>query len=144
MDSEQINVESQGNEAEAIICKACHKKNPTDFYFCPNCGKELKPKPLSTSIIKQLGIYLLSIFLPPLGLWPGIKYLKGVTANEKIVGAIAITLTLIVTIFSIWYTLELVKNFQSMLNDQLQSPVLRNSLNEQLKEQIENQYNFLK
>jgi len=125
-----------------LICKTCHASSPNTFYFCPNCGKELQKKPLSTSIFKQLGIYLLSIFLPPLGLWPGIRYLKGKTTSERLIGLTAIILTLIVTVISIWYTIEIVKNFQSMLNMQIQGSNFQNSLNQQLKNQIEGQYNF--
>jgi len=134
--------ESAAEEKNVLICGTCHIKNPSTFYFCPNCGRQLQRKPLSTSIFKQLGIYLLSVFLPPLGLWPGIKYLRGKTTSEKLVGITTITLTLIVTIVTVWYTMELVKNFQSMLNMQLQGSDLQNSLNQQLKKQIESQYNF--
>lgn len=138
----QNTIELKSEDGNVQICDTCHTKNPPAFYFCPNCGKLLRKKPLSTSIFKQLGIYLLSIFLPPLGLWPGIRYLRGKTTSEKLVGITAIALTLIVTIITVLYTMELVKSFQSMLNMQLQSPDLQNSLNQQLKKQIENQYNF--
>lgn len=115
------NVKDKKNNDGSLICKSCRRENLPSFYFCPNCGKELNPKPLSTSIIRQIGIYLLSIFLPPLGLWPGIKYLKGKTANEKTIGAIAISLTLIFTAFTIWYAFELAKNVQSVLNFQFKN-----------------------
>jgi len=52
----------------SAVCPTCHQPVSPEDYFCPNCGKDLKAKPLSVSITTQIGIYLLSIFLPPLGL----------------------------------------------------------------------------
>lgn len=143
--NENINQETTDSvttETKEIICNICHTKNPSTFYFCPNCGRELQKKPLSTSIFKQLGIYLLSIALPPLGLWPGIKYLRGKTTAEKLIGTTAIILTLIVSVVTIWYTMILISDFQSILNMQLQGSGFQNSLNQQLKERIEGQYDF--
>ena len=57
-------------------CPQCHQPIQPDWYFCQNCGKELKAKPRSTTVLAQVGIYALSVFLPPLGLWPGIKYVR--------------------------------------------------------------------
>jgi len=137
-------IEMQDISNPVLVCKTCHRKNPFDYYFCPNCGKELRPKPLSTSILTQFGIYLLSLFLPPLGLWPGIKYLKASSGKEKMVGIIATTITLAISILTLLYVFELIKDFQSVLDKQFQNESFRNSLNEQLKRQIEDQFNFTK
>jgi hypothetical protein len=86
------------------VCVVCHLPLNENFYFCPNCGKKIKEPPPSVSFSKQLGVYALSIFLPPLGLWPGIKYLLQNDQKVKTVGMIAIVLTIISTIFTLWIT----------------------------------------
>lgn len=93
-----------------LNCKFCGFLVSDNFYFCPNCGKKLKEPPLSTSIGKQLGIYALSIFLPPLGLLPGIKYLRQNDNKAKIIGVLAIALTIISTIVTINITLNFINN----------------------------------
>ena len=84
------------------ICPACHQVVISEWYFCPNCGEELQPKPVKVSASTQIGIYALSIFLPPLGLWPGIKYLGKEGREAQVVGVIAIALTIISSIVTIW------------------------------------------
>ncbi len=83
-------------------CPYCGTSIPSDAFFCPNCGKELRERPISIGVGSQIGIYLLSIFLPPLGLWPGIKYARRHEKKAKVVGATAITLTVISTAVSLW------------------------------------------
>ena len=55
-------------------CSVCHLPVLEEYYFCPNCGNNLKEKIVPISTIMQIGFYALAIFLPPLGFWPGIKY----------------------------------------------------------------------
>jgi len=91
-----------------------------NFYFCPNCGKKIKEPPLSTSIGKQIYIYALSILLPPLGLWPGIKYLLQGSTKARIIGIVAIVLTIISTVLTIKITLDFVNSQINTADTQLQ------------------------
>lgn len=68
------------------------------------------------TIGKQISIYALSIFLPPLGLIPGIKYLLQKDQKTKTVGVIAIMLTIISIIVTIWISV----GFISQVTTQLQ------------------------
>lgn len=102
-----------------VTCPSCHTVAPAADYFCPNCGKKLKDKPLSTSIGKQIGIYVLSIFLPPLGLWPGLKYLFAKDQKTKIIGGVAIFLTIVSTTVTIYFTVQFMNSLNKTLNDQL-------------------------
>lgn len=77
---------------------------------------QLKDKPLSTTIVRQTFIYLLSFLLPPLGLWPGIKYLKQKDEKPRMIGFIAILLTIISTALTIWLTLGFLSVFNKELN----------------------------
>ena len=76
-------------------------------------------KPLSTSPSKQLLIYLLSVLLPPLGLWPAVKYLRQPDEKSKKIGLAAILLTVISIILTIWLSAGFVNSFQKQLGTQL-------------------------
>lgn len=101
-------------------CSRCHLPVLEDFYFCPHCGKKFKDPPVSTSVFKQLGIYVISILLPPLGLFPGIKYLKQENPKAKIIGSVAIILTVVSIIITSWIALDMISHFNANFNTQLQ------------------------
>ncbi|HEX8931611.1 MAG TPA: zinc ribbon domain-containing protein, partial [Patescibacteria group bacterium] len=83
------------NESEMPLCPNCKLPVLADFYYCPNCSQQLRPKPISVSLLKQIGVYLLSFFLPPFGLYPAIKYIRQSDPKTKIIGWVAIALTVI-------------------------------------------------
>ncbi len=100
-------------------CPQCHQPSQPDWYFCPHCGKDLRAKPRSTTVLAQLGIYALSLFLPPLGLWPGIKYLREDDPLAQRVGMIAIGLTVVSTIVTIWISYAFVQSYIGTINQSL-------------------------
>ncbi|HUD05171.1 MAG TPA: hypothetical protein VMR59_04245 [Patescibacteria group bacterium] len=102
---------------EQTVCPFCHFVISENMYFCPNCGKKIKEPPITT--LKEIGVYLLSVFLPPLGLWPGIKYLFSKDQRTKRAGVIAIILTLISSIITIWISVALFNNLSQSLNSQV-------------------------
>lgn len=93
------------------VCPVCHQTISAGYYFCPNCGNNLKGKLMTISVPAQIGLYALAVFLPPLGLWPGIKYVMGKSLQAKRVGIITIVLTLISTILMIWGIFALFGNY---------------------------------
>ena len=102
---------------ENIQATCPHCKNqvlPIDI-FCPACGKKLKNGEFSTNIQKQLGVYLLSFFLPPFGLFPAIKYLRQADSKSKTIGAIALVLTVISILITIFLTKLVLGTFESKL-----------------------------
>ena len=101
------------------ICPACHQPILEKYYFCPNCGKNLKEKILPVSGLIQIGLYALAIFLPPLGLWPGIKYVMKSNPYAKRVGAVTIVLTLISSALTIWAILSIFSIYMEQLNGAL-------------------------
>lgn len=102
---------------ETKLCQYCHFVLADNFYYCPNCGKKVKDTPLSKTLVTQLGIYALSILLPPLGLWPGIKYLRQKDKKLKIIGLTAILLTIISCIISFYAAWMLGNNLNKQIND---------------------------
>jgi predicted amidophosphoribosyltransferase len=97
-----------------LLCPVCHQPVTPEEYFCPNCGKSLKEKPPSTRWWTQLGLYALSVCLPPLGLWPAWKYLRSADQSARRVGWIAVALTAVSLVASIFL-------FQIIMNQLTQS-----------------------
>lgn len=96
-----------------LTCKHCKYPIAETFYFCPNCGKKIKNPPPVTTISKQISLYLISVLLPPLGFWPGLKYLFSKDPKARIIGLIAIALTIVSLVVTTWLTINF---FQSQLN----------------------------
>jgi hypothetical protein len=110
---------------EQTVCKFCGQSVFTNYYFCPYCGKKLIEPPIT--LLKEIGVYLLSVLLPPLGLWPGIKYLLSKNSRAKRVGIIAIVLTIISTVITLYLSIGAFNSFNQAINLQLkQSQELRN------------------
>jgi hypothetical protein len=103
----------------SLKCRYCNANVASFDFFCPNCGKQLKAKEISVSIGKQIGVYLLSFFLPPLGLWPAIKYLRHGDAVSKRIGIIAIVLTVISIIITLWSFSAFLNLISGQLNSQI-------------------------
>ena len=101
------------------ICNQCHGNISTADYYCPNCGKKVKEKPLSTSTGKQIWLYFISFFFPPLGIWPAIKYLRQDDDKSKKIGIALLSITIISIIITLWFTLSFVNSFNKELNTQM-------------------------
>jgi hypothetical protein len=102
-----------------ITCPHCKGNISLADYFCPHCGKKLKEELQPTTLLKQLTIYLVSFFLPPLGVWPAIKYLRQGDKKSKKIGLIALFLTIISIVITIWLTINFINSFNQQLNNQL-------------------------
>jgi predicted amidophosphoribosyltransferase len=102
-------------------CPQCHTPvRPTDF-FCSNCGKKLKAKPLSTTIATEIMYYIGSLALPPLGYWWGIKYLKQPDAVSKRIGILCIVITTISFIVTSIWALDYVNRLTATFGGQFNS-----------------------
>jgi hypothetical protein len=97
-------------------CPKCHAPVPPEFYFCPHCGAQIKEQSLSVSLFTQTWIYVVSVLLPPLGFWPGIKYFKNPDPKAKQIGEIAIILSVVATVVTVWLTFSFVNDYVNTLN----------------------------
>lgn len=118
-------------------CKYCKNPVAENFYFCPNCGKKLKEPPFKFSWGKTIAIILESIFLPPLGLIPGIKYFLKDDRRAQIIGVLAIALTIISTIVGIIFTVDFINNANKTYNNIYQTQDLLNNPSGSVQNQIE-------
>ena len=103
-----------------IICSSCNALMMPSANFCSNCGKALRLIPPSTTVFKQIIVYLISFFLAPFGLWYAWKYLKQDDRKSKIIGVVAIVLTGVAAALAIWAT----EGLFSLVNQYLGSFVM--------------------
>ena len=89
------------------------------FFFCPSCGKKIREKPLSLSLMAQIAAYAVSVFLPPLGLIYTVKYLKQSETKAKTIGWI----TLILTVISIAVTVKITMDMLSIITGVINTPM---------------------
>lgn len=100
-----------------LLCPACQFKTQSDWFFCPNCAKELKEKIPVISISKQILIYSVSFFLSPLGLGWGLKYVRFKDRKIKTIGIISIVLTVLSIILMIGAFKSFIDQYAKILNN---------------------------
>lgn len=88
----------------SMICPQCHQEVADSWYFCANCGKSLRVAPPATDMGRQIYVYLVSLFLPPFGLWHVWKYLIRPDRKSKMIGLVALVLTVIAVYVLIRFT----------------------------------------
>lgn len=104
------------------MCFVCHKNVLPEYYFCPNCGNNLHPTPLSTSIESQILLYSFSLILPMICFlfvtkWKGLKYLRSKDQKTKRIGIIACVILAVSFILAIYSVTVWTQNFvQSSLD----------------------------
>lgn len=101
----------------SLLCPACQFKIQNDWFFCPNCGRNLKEKPPEISIGKQIIIYLVSFFLTPLGLGWGLKYVRSTDKKVKTIGIISIVLTILSIILVSMVFKGFIDQYSKVLNN---------------------------
>ena len=86
--------------------------------FVPS-GKIGESETIQVGLLKQIFIYLGSLFLPPLGLWWGFKYLKQKNPDVKRIGYLAVLLTVISLVLTVWLSFNLVNTLNQSFNNQI-------------------------
>jgi hypothetical protein len=105
---------------EIISCPSCHQPVKMTDYFCFNCGKKLKSRPLSTSLTSQIILYLKTLLLPPFGLIWGYRYLRQPNTQSKFVGLITIIITIIEIVWLTQTTMNIINTTNQQINQQIQ------------------------
>lgn len=118
-------------------CKYCKSQVLENFYFCPNCGKKIKEPPYKFSWGKTITILLESVLLPPFGLFPGVKLLKTNNTGARILGTVAIILTVISVIISTIFLRNFINNVSKTYSDIYQTQGLINNPSGSVQNQID-------
>lgn len=106
------------------VCPLCHQVVQSEFYFCPNCGKNLKEKPPSTTAFARLSLYAASVIVPmtlflAARLWPIKRYLRSSDPVAHRVGIIALTLATLSAIFVVVTAYEFTVSILPLIKDSL-------------------------
>jgi hypothetical protein len=97
-------------------CRQCQNPITENVYFCPNCGKKIKEPPFKLKWGNVFGILFASILLPPLGIFPGLRYLRYKELSAKILGLSAIILTLLFTFIMFYVFIGFFNNMNKTYN----------------------------
>ena len=103
-----------------MFCKYCSQPITPLDYFCPNCGKKLKDKPVSLGIWALIWLFILSAFLPPLGFGLTLRYIRSEDSTARIVGWISVIVTVVAIILAVVWTKSAMDSFSKTLNQQMQ------------------------
>ncbi|MFA5828823.1 MAG: hypothetical protein WC841_05720 [Candidatus Shapirobacteria bacterium] len=96
---------------EINYCAVYHQSSEPLDYYCRNCGKSLRPRPLSTSVRSQLVLYIKTLLLPPFGFIWGYRYLRQSDTVSKLVGLFTVLIT---TAEIIWLIQSTVNTFTTV------------------------------
>ena len=93
----------------SLVCPQCHLPVRPEYYFCPNCGTNLRRPPLSTTIGAQVLIYLFSAALPWIAYlaitkWQGLKYIRSGDPQARAIGWIALGILVASSVVAFWLT----------------------------------------
>jgi hypothetical protein len=108
-----------------FLCPQCHLAVKPEYYYCPNCGKNLRQGAtvLPTDILSQVLLYGFSIVLPiifylAITKWQGIKYIRSVDPKAKQMGYIALGLLILSSVIFFWWSIVQLQGYvASSLND---------------------------
>lgn len=111
------------NEIIPYVCPTCGINIEPNYNFCPHCGKSVKELFKGVEIIQQMYIYFVSIFFPPLGLVWTFRYSKYPLRNVRLVGLVALILTLFslitstIIIYQLFHQIQTsASNFDTLYN----------------------------
>lgn len=104
-----------------MFCKFCNLPITRADYFCPNCGKKLKDKPVSMSFWPLIWLFVLSSVLPPLGILLTIRYIKSEDERARTVGWISLVVTVVALIVTLLISKSLLDSVNQQINTQLQN-----------------------
>lgn len=99
-----------------MTCTNCNAQILDNYYFCPNCGKKIKEPPFKFSNHQAVKIILLSILVPPFGIFPSIKYLLVTDMKAKIVGAVGIVLNIVILTLATIYLIKSINQTMDQIN----------------------------
>ena len=102
---------------ENILCLSCQNTIDPQWYFCPNCGKQLREKTANISLQKQLFMYAISFFLAPFGLVWGTKYIRSSDPKTKTVGIVIVALTILSLILMVTLFKAALDQYAKLLNN---------------------------
>lgn len=111
------NIQNSNNlPPQSLTCPKCATTTPIDSFFCPGCGYKYKDPPPSTGVGRQIWLYFISFFLPPLGIFPGIKYMRAQESKARLIGAVCIILTIVSFAITVFASIGFINTYRQILS----------------------------
>ena len=104
---------------ETHTCPSCRCAAKTGAFFCERCGAALEKNSPSCSVGAQIKVYAVSALLPPFGLIYVRRYLKQPDRASRKIGWIALILTVVMTVATVWATVAAINFVNQSLNAML-------------------------
>lgn len=98
----------------SVSCPSCKLPVLSEFYYCPNCGKQQRAKPIEVSAGKQVGVYLLGFFMPPLAIPFALRYIKQPNKKTRIIGMAVLSLVIVSIGLSLYGYVLFLQQFYSL------------------------------
>lgn len=100
---------------QPIICPKCHSVIPPGSKFCPQCGNPIVDPNQAISVGRQIWIYAICLLAPPFGIIYTFKFVGKANPQVRRVGWIALILTILATIITVWSAIGLYNSLQQGL-----------------------------
>lgn len=81
-----------------MLCPFCAKEIDPKAYYCPECGKKVREKPVPLGFWPIVALFALCIFLPPFNIGLTIKYMKSPDPKAKKIGVISLIVMIAVLV----------------------------------------------
>lgn len=104
---------------EILTCAHCHVAIRQTDYFCFNCGTNLKPTPPSFNVLSMMKLFGGSILIPPMGLVWGFPYIRQPDMKSRVVGGVAMIITVLVFIYSTYWFYNYMQNVTAQVDEQM-------------------------
>ena len=100
-----------------LPCPKCKKEIDSEAKFCQFCGYKIVAESAVLSTAQKIKIYFLSVVLTPLGLYWFFKYLRNPNLQNRMVGYIALVLTLVSLVVTIIVTSSYISSLNTYINN---------------------------
>jgi NADH:ubiquinone oxidoreductase subunit 3 (subunit A) len=102
-----------------VNCPFCAKEiDPKDFY-CPECGKKVREKPIATTFWPVFLLFVLCVLLPPFNIGMTLKYIRSPDLKAKKIGWISLVVMAIMLIAVGVSTYYMTKYVSDQVNTQI-------------------------
>ena len=102
-----------------LACPFCSKQIDPRDYFCPNCGKKVREKPVSTGFWGLAALFGVSLLAPPFGLGLTMRYVKSADQKAKTMGWISLVLTISTLVIFSWWGIVWAQNVSKRVSESL-------------------------
>lgn len=100
-------------------CPACRRGVQPDYFYCPYCGKNIRPAPLPTTIPQIIKVCIASAIVMPYGLYMGVRYLRQTDERSRYTGIMVLGVTIIIFLIQLVAAVRTMDYLNAEINRQM-------------------------